>query len=268
LEVKKGDFVLIDFVARVKESGEVFSTTLAERAKKERIFREGEVYEPMLVAVGEGWVLKGLDEGLVGLEVGKESPVEFPPEKGFGPRDPAKLKMVPLRKFEAEDMTPRPGLTVEIDGKLAVIRSVGAGRVQVDFNPPLAGKTLVYNVAVKKVLETKEEKIKALIRRRIQAVALEKFDLKLSEKEATIIVPEEAFLVEDLQYAKRGIATDIQKFFPEIETVNFIETFKKAPPPSKPEAKAPASEPPKQLPELTPPSSKEAQQPAPQKAAP
>lgn len=258
--------MLIDFVARVKESGEVFGTTLVDVAKKERIFREGEVYEPMLVAVGEGWVLKGLDEGLIGLEAGKQSPVEFPPEKGFGPRDPTKLKMIPLRKFEAEDMTPRPGLTVELDGKLAVIRSVGAGRVQVDFNPPLAGKTLIYDVTVKKVLETREERIKALIRRRIQVVGLEKFGLELTEKEATITVPEEAFLVEDLQYAKRGIATDIQKFFQEIGTVSFIETFKALSAP-KPEAKAPAPEASKQPAEPASPAGEEAQQPAAQKAS-
>ena len=191
----------------------------------------------MLVVVGEGWVLKGLDDELVGLEVGKPSTIELSPAKAFGSRDPSKLKLIPLRRFKTEDAPPRPGQNIEIDGKLAVVRSVGAGRVQVDFNPPLAGKTLVYELTVKKSLESKEEKIKALVHRRIQAVALEKFGLKLVEKEVAIEIPEEAFLMEGLQYAKRGIATDIQKFFPEIESTVFSETFKKKPPVTKPQVK-------------------------------
>lgn len=237
MTVKKGDVISIDFIAKIKETGETFDTTVQEVAKKERIFREGYVYEPMLVVVGEGWVLKGLDDELVGLEVSKPSTIELSPAKAFGPRDPSKLKLIPLRRFKTEDTPPRPGLTVEIDGKLAVVRSVGAGRVQVDFNPPLAGKTLVYELTVKKILENKEEKIKALIHRRIQAFAPEKFGLKLTEKEAAIEIPEDAFLVEGLQYAKRGIATDIQKFFPEIESVDFTETFKKKPPAIEPKSK-------------------------------
>jgi len=235
--VKKGDFILIDFVAKIKETGEIFDTTVQEVAKKARIFREGYVYEPMLVVVGEGWVLKGLDDELVGLDVDKPSTIELSPAKAFGPRDPSKLKLIPLRRIKNEDMPPRLGQTIEIDGKLAVVRSVGAGRVQVDFNPPLAGKTLVYELTVKRVLENKEEKIKALMHRRIQAISLEKFGLKLAEKEAAIEIPEDAFLLEGLQYAKRGIATDIQKFFPEIESVTFTETFKKKPPVTEPQTK-------------------------------
>lgn len=237
MTVKKGAFLLIDFIARIKETGETFDTTVQEVAKKERIFREGYVYEPMLVVVGEGWVLKGLDDELVGLEADKSSTIELPPTKAFGPRDPSKLKLIPLRRIKNEDLPPRPGQTIEIDGKLAVVRSVGAGRVQVDFNPPLAGKTLVYELTVKRMLESKEEKIKALIHRRIQATSLEKFGLKLTEKEAAIEIPEDAFLLEGLQYAKRGIATDIQKFFPEIESVAFTEAFMKKPPVTEPQTK-------------------------------
>lgn len=43
--------------------------------------------------------------------------------------------------------------------------------------------------------------------------------------------------MEGLQYAKRGIATDIQKYFPEVDSIAFIETFKKKPPVSEPKPK-------------------------------
>jgi peptidylprolyl isomerase len=108
---------------------------------------------------------------------------------------------------------------------------VGAGRVLLDFNPPLAGKTLVYEVTVQKKLETREEKIAALIHRRIPAVEIEKFKFTVKAKAVSIEMPEEAFYLDGVQVAKRGIALDIQKFFPEITTVKFTETFKAEPKP-------------------------------------
>ncbi len=222
-----GEFVLIDYVAKVKETGEVFDTTIEDTAKKERLYKEEEIYEPKLVVVGEGWMLKTLDEGLLSMEIKKPATVEIPPEKAFGNRDPEKVRLVPLRRLTAKGITPQLGMRIEFNGKLATVRTMGAGRVQLDFNPPLAGKTLVYEVTVQKKLETKTEKIKALIRRRIPAVDAEKFELKTRKTIVEISVPEEAFYVEGLQLAKRGISTDIQKFFPETNTIKFVEAFKK-----------------------------------------
>lgn len=226
MALQKGDFILIDYVAKVKETGEVFDTTIEEIAKKERLYREGEIYEPKLVVVGEGWVLKALDESLLSMEVEKQATVEIPPEKAFGSRDPEKVKRVPLRQLTAKGITPTLGMRLEYDGKMATVRAIGAGRVLLDFNPPLAGKTLVYEVTVKKKLETQEEKIAAIIHRRIPTVEVEKFKFTVKAKTISIEMPEEAFYLEGVQVAKRGIALDIQKFFPEITTVKFVETFK------------------------------------------
>lgn len=226
MALQKGDFILLDYVAKVKETGEVFDTTIEEVAKKERLYKEGEIYEPKLVVIGEGWVLKALDESLTNMEVGKTETVEIPPEKAFGARDPEKVRRVPLRHLTAKGITPTLGMRLEYDGKMATVRAIGAGRVLLDFNPPLAGKTLVYEVTVKKKLETPEEKIAALIHRRIPTVEAEKFKFTIKAKNVSIEIPEEAFYLEGIQVAKRGIALDIQKFFPEITAVKFIETFK------------------------------------------
>ncbi len=227
MSVQKGDFIFIEYVTKVKETGEVFDTTSGEEAKKGGIFKENTVYEPMLVAVGEGWVLKGLDDSLVGLEVGKPTTVEILPEQGFGSRDPNKIRLIPLRRFRGQKITPYPGAQLEIDGKLAVVRAVGAGRVQVDFNPPLAGKTLIYDLTVKDVIKSKTDKIKALIHRRLPTVDMQKVKLRVAEKRVSIELPEEAFFLEGIQFAKRGAAADIQKFLPEIENIVFTETYQK-----------------------------------------
>ena len=226
MALQKGDFILLDYIAKVKETGEVFDTTIEEVAKKERLYKEGEIYEPKLVVIGEGWVLKALDESLTNMDVGKTGTIEIPPEKAFGARDPEKVRRVPLRHLTAKGITPTLGMRLEYDGKMATVRAIGAGRVLLDFNPPLAGKTLVYEVTVKKKLEAPEEKIAALIHRRIPTVEPEKFKFTIKAKNVSIEMPEEAFYLEGIQVAKRGIALDIQKFFPEITAVKFIETFK------------------------------------------
>jgi len=227
MQIEKGDFILVNYVGKVKETSDVFDTTIEDVAKKEKLYKEGEIYEPKLVVVGEGWVLKALDESLPNLEVGKMASVEVLPEKAFGNRDPEKVKMMPLRRLTAKGITPQLGMRVEIDGKLATARTIGAGRVQLDFNPPLAGKTLVYEVSIEKKIEKKAEKLATLVHRRIPSVDISKLDLKLTQNTFTLTLPEEAFYIEGLQLAKRGIATDTQKFFPEIATIKFVETFKK-----------------------------------------
>jgi peptidylprolyl isomerase len=225
MSLQKGDFVIVDYTARVKETSEVFDTTVEETAKKEHLYKEGEIYEPKLVVIGEGWVLKALDESLTGMEVVKTSSVEIPPDKAFGQRDPEKVKRLPLKQLLAKDITPSLGMRVEYGGKMATVRAIGAGRVLLDFNPALAGKTLVYEVTVKKKLETDEEKIGSLIHRRTPAVEESKFEFTVKPKSVSVEMPEEAFYLEGIQVAKRGIALDIQRFFSEISTVKFTETF-------------------------------------------
>ncbi|MEM1543298.1 MAG: FKBP-type peptidyl-prolyl cis-trans isomerase [Candidatus Bathyarchaeia archaeon] len=232
MPLEKGDFVLIDYVARIAETGEVFDTTIEEVSRREGIYQEGGIYEPRLVVIGEGWILRALEEALLNLEPERTVTVEIPPEKGFGNRDPEKVKMYPLRRFIAQGITPRVGMRVEVDGKIATVRAIGAGRVQLDFNPPLAGKTLIYEVTLRRKLETVEEKIRALIHRRIPQVGIEKFSLEIEGDSVTITVPEEAFYIEGIQVIKRGIFMDIQKFFPEKKVVRFIEVFKREGPAS------------------------------------
>ena len=81
MALQKGDFIIVDYTAKIKETGEIFDTTSEETAKKEHLYKEGEIYEPRLIVVGEGWVLKALDENLTTMEISKLSPVEIPPDK-------------------------------------------------------------------------------------------------------------------------------------------------------------------------------------------
>jgi peptidylprolyl isomerase len=244
LPLKNGDFILANYTLKIKETGETVGTTLEAVAKETKLYRGEERYEPFFIVVGEGWVPKGLDEALTGLEVGKPTTVELPPDKGYGVRDPKKVRLVPLRKFTAEGMTPVPGLQVNIDGKTAQVRSVGAGRVQVDYNHPFAGKTLIYDVTVEKTIESDDEKVRYLIHKRLPSVGPDKFSVKLQEEKLEVEIPEEAFFLEGLQVEKRTVTADIEKYLPKIATIAFLEVFKKpapAAPTTTPEAKVPAA---------------------------
>jgi len=227
MSLQKGDFILIDYTAKVKETDEPFDTTNETVSKTAHLHKEGEIYEPKLVVVGEGWMLKPIDEAFLAMEAGKTATVEISPEKAFGPRDPEKIKRVSLKQlYEKGVERPAIGGRIEYGGKMATIRSMGAGRVLLDFNPALAGRTLIYEIAVQKKLEANEDKIIALIHRRIPIADQTKFTLTAEPTTLTVEMPEETFYIEGIQVAKRGIAMDIQKYFPDTNTVKFMETHK------------------------------------------
>jgi peptidylprolyl isomerase len=229
MAVKQGDFLLVNYTLKVKESGETVDTTFDSVAKDAHIHREGAVFGPKFVVLGEGWLPKGLEESLVGLDPGTNKTVELSPEKGFGIRDPGKMRLVPLRRFKDQDY-PSPGKEIVIDGRPAVVRAVGAGRVQVDYNHPLAGRTLIYDVSIDKVLDDENEKILNIISLRIPEVPKEKFVLGKNNSQLTIDVPEEAFYLRGLQVAKKEVTTDLQKYFPDIDAIAFQEVFKRTEP--------------------------------------
>jgi peptidylprolyl isomerase len=232
MALQKGDFILINYTAKVKATNEVFDTTVEETAKKEKLQKEGEIFEPKLVIIGEGWMFKGkilktLDESLTNMDLGKSATIEIPPNHAFGQRDPEKLKRVSLNNLlERHVQNPTIGMPIDYGGKIAIIRSIGAGRALIDFNEEFAGRTLVYDITIEKKIETNEEKITALIHRRIRMVDPANFKLTIEPNMLAVEMPEEAFYIERIQIDKRVIALDIQKYLPEITTVKFVETFK------------------------------------------
>ncbi len=225
--VNRGDFILLEMTGRSEETGEVFETTDEEAARENELYSDEKVYGPRLVVVGEGWVLRGLDKRLPGLKEGEGAEIEIPSDEAFGERNPNNVQMMPYRVLRSKGINPVVGAELEIDGRNAVIRSVGAGRVQVDYNHPLAGNKIVYDVRVDKLIEDDLEKIRALIGRRFIGVETGKFGVKKLKRKVRIEVPEEAFFGENIQLAKRGVALDILRFFPEPEEVEFVEVVKR-----------------------------------------
>jgi peptidylprolyl isomerase len=226
--IEEGDFVLVEMTGRTLETDEVFDTTDEELAKTEGIHEEEKTYGPKLVVVGEGWVLKGLDDRLAGLKLEETAEVEIPPEEAFGERNPENVRTVPFRVLRSKGINPVIGQQIELDGRTAVVRSIGGGRVQLDYNHPLAGRRIVYHVKPTVKHESDEDKIRALIGRRFLSIDLNLFKLKILKTKVKIEIPDEIFFGDNIQIAKRGVALDIQRYYENVTEVEYTEVIKRA----------------------------------------
>jgi peptidylprolyl isomerase len=249
MALEKGTLIFANYTAKVKDTGEGIESTVEEEAKKLNIHDAARKYEPRLVAVGEGWLLSGLDEEVKKLDVGQKKEIELSPEKAFGARDPAQTRMIPLRKFGDKAHEIEIGDSVDIENRVGIVRFVGSGRAQVDFNHRLAGKSIIYEFEVVKKVEGDGDKVRALVDRRFGGEG-GKVGMNLGEKTLELTVPEGLFLMEGLQIIKRGIANDVFKFVPTVAELTFVEKFvnekrveKKPEPKKEPEAPAEAKAP-------------------------
>ena len=235
---EKGALIFANYTARVKDTGEGIESTNEEDAKKLKIYEESRKYEPRLVAVGEGWLISGLDAEVAKLSVGERKEIELSPEKAFGVRDPTQLRMMPLRKFGERERELSVGDSVEIDNRVGIVRFIGSGRAQVDFNHRLAGKSIIYDFQVLRTVDTDDDKVRALVDRRLVGEG-SKATIDLADGTLAVTIPENLFLVEGLQIIKRGIANDVFKFVPSLTTLTFLERFANPKPqPKKEEPKA------------------------------
>jgi peptidylprolyl isomerase len=230
MPLEKGSLVLVDYTAKVKDTNDIFDTTREEEAKKTNFYDPTHKYEPRIVSIGESWVLKGLDEALSNANVGDKLNIEVPPEKGFGKRDDSKIRMIPQRKLGDKADEVGVGDEIEIDNRRAIVRYIGSGRIQVDFNHRFAGKTLLYDANVLKKLDSDNEKVSALVKRRM-GVDENKLQVNLAVPNLEIQLPEDTYLAEGLQIVKRAVANDIFKFVPTVKNIKFIESYP-APPPA------------------------------------
>jgi len=225
LTFNKGSLILIDYTAKVKDTSEVFDTTIEEDAKKHSIHESNVKYQPKLVSIGEVSypVLKGLDEALAKTAVGDKLTIEVTPDKGFGERDAGKVRMIPVRKLGEDAEKVSVGDTIEVDNKRGIIRFIGSGRVQIDYNHRYAGKTILYDVNVVKSLDSPNDKVDGILKNRLP-LEDSKITFELKDKEVNITIPEEILRADGLQIMKHFIQLDIFKFVPSLEKVNFIET--------------------------------------------
>ena len=166
--VKKHDFVEIEYTGRIKEDNTIFDTTEEKVAKENNLHDKSSDYSPAVICVGENTIMKGLEEQMIGKETGNDYTFEVSSDNAFGKRNAKMIHLIPMSKFRQQSIQPIPGLQLNIDGVFGVVKTVSSGRCMVDFNHPLAGRDLVYNVKINRIVDDNAEKMKSLLKIHLQ----------------------------------------------------------------------------------------------------
>jgi FKBP-type peptidyl-prolyl cis-trans isomerases 2 len=119
------------------ESGDVVDSTFDKR--------------PAVFKVGDGNLLPGFEQALYGFKAGDKRSIAIEPEQGFGQPNPQNVQIMPRSNFEGMELS--EGLLIifndaanaELPG---VVKQFDADQVTIDFNHPLAGKRLTFDVEI------------------------------------------------------------------------------------------------------------------------
>ena len=130
--------------------------------------------------------------------------------------------------------------SVEIDNKKGIIRYIGSGRVQVDYNHRYAGKTILYDINIKKSLDSDDDKISEVLKSRLP-IENEKIIYKKTGTTVDVTIPEEIFRADGLAIIKHFTQTDLFKFVTSLTKVNFVETYENKQVPKPKSEEKPAS---------------------------
>ena len=145
LKVQDGQVVLMNYTLKV--DGEVLDTSVG--------------HEPLEFLQGAGNIIPGLEQELYGMGIGESKNVVVAPEEGYGTIDPEAFVEVPKEDFP-------PTIPLEVGVELQVtnqdgqplsarIDSVSDDSVKLDFNHPLAGKELRFEVTIVGLREATDE---------------------------------------------------------------------------------------------------------------
>jgi len=162
MPIKKKNFVEVEYTGKTKDEGFVFDTTDEKKAKETGIFSQQQAYGPVTVCIGEGQILPGLEKKLEGKDPGKYT-FELGPEEAFGKKDAKLIKMIPFSVFKKQNIAPQVGMQINVDGMMGIIKTASGGRCMVDFNHPLSGKHVIYEIKVNSIVTKDLEKVKAYI---------------------------------------------------------------------------------------------------------
>ncbi|MEM4295435.1 MAG: hypothetical protein QXS91_01355 [Candidatus Anstonellales archaeon] len=197
-----GDFLVVDY--KIKEKVGDLSIETKEQGA--------------LIIYGYNSIFNAIDIDIGRLKEGQEMEKELNKHEAFGERDLSLVKTYPLSAFANADI--REGQTLEFKGPYGpiqgTVKKIEAGRVTIDFNHPLAGKSVIVKVKLRKVIKDEIEKIKAFFK----FAGLEVINVDREKKVVTIAKIDDK-KKEEINY-ERFKSFDFPAFFPEY-TIEEVE---------------------------------------------
>ena len=230
MAIEKGDFVQLEFTGKVDETGEIFDTTSQDIAEEADIYNDKKVYGPITIIVGANHLLPAIEEAIIGLNTGDSKNLTLDPEDAFGERDPNLVQLFPVKDFKKQGMTPVPGMIISAEGQQGRILTVNGGRVKVDFNNALAGKTLNYDISISNIIEDETDKVKNMVKFHYggQNIDYDKTEVEFDGDVIKIKLDEITKFDQrgymDVTFERHRIAKDLYENLP-YEKVQFVEEF-------------------------------------------
>ncbi|MFO7991657.1 MAG: FKBP-type peptidyl-prolyl cis-trans isomerase [Thermoplasmata archaeon] len=224
--MEEGDLVYVEYDVWIlpdEEDGEeiIFNTTDEEKAKEHEIYDEDGFYGPRPVIIGSGELMEGFENSLKEAEIGEENTVEVPPDEGVGQRDMEKMELYSMRELQRKDIDPVVGNEVQIDNRRGTIIRVTSGRVRVDFNHPLAGKTLRYDYKITEKPEEMEDKVEFILLKDYRDAD---FEVNVDGENIEVKLPDECKYDQGWFIAKYRVVGDLRKHL-EAKVIRFIEEY-------------------------------------------
>ena len=135
-KVGSGDTVKFSFVGRL-EGGSIFDTS----------------DEPISIEIGAEKLIRGLDKEILGMVRGEKKEITVSPEEGYGLEDPSFVGTIPLEAFKKNNIEPQIGIMLRTPHGNCHVTGVSDKGVEVDYNHPLAGKTLIFDIKIEEIIK-------------------------------------------------------------------------------------------------------------------
>lgn len=115
---------------------------------------------PLVFMFGKGQIIPGLENGIVNMSIGEKSELLIKAEDAYGEYNDEAKQEVPKDQFAGIDL--EVGMSLYGQGEdggtvQVIVKEIGAENVIIDFNHPLAGKDLTFNVSINNIREASAE---------------------------------------------------------------------------------------------------------------
>jgi len=140
-QAKSGDTVNVHYTGKLKD-GAVFDSSVDQ--------------EPLQFTIGEGQIIPGFEQGVVGMKPGETKTIDIPADKAYGAHRRELVMVVDKSKIPAH-LKPEVGQQLrinQIDGRAVAVRvtDVSESKVTLDANHPLAGKHLTFDIQLVEIV--------------------------------------------------------------------------------------------------------------------
>lgn len=228
-KIQRKDIIHLEYDLWITEDDILFDTTSKELADKHEISDEDTVYQPRALIVDEGKAVSGLYKSLLNAEVGKDYEIEIPPDEGLGIRDPKLVEWHKTQEIERQKLEPIVGKEITVKDKsgrerTGIVTMVTPRRTRVDYNNPLAGKTLKYNYKVVDKAQGIEDKVSTILE--MDFGRKDDFEIKTLDDTVEIKLPDVCKYDQLWLIAKYKVVNDLREYAG-IMKIRFIEEYLK-----------------------------------------